>query len=126
MTAPNHDTPGRARPRITLSWLTAAASLAAAIGAGIYAWSLRSQLDHLQQSMTELSERANTLRNNLDDARREAARLSRAVDIMQGPGTIQVDLRGMKDGQAALGRAYIYFFFNDTATTEKLPALRPG
>jgi anti-sigma-K factor RskA len=116
----------RKTPRITLGWFTAAASLAAAIGAGMYAWSLRSQLDHLQQSMTELSDRANTLRNNLDDARRDAARLSRAVDILQQPGTIQVSLTGTGTAPGATGRAAFNGARGMVVSTERLPALPPG
>jgi hypothetical protein len=118
--------PGRQKqPRITLGWLLMA-SLAVAIGAGIYASSLRSRVDHMQKTIAELSDRANGLRNNLDEARRDSARLSHMIDIEQAPGTIQLNLSGTAAARGAAGRAA----FNPTrgmvVSTENLPALPSG
>jgi len=117
--------PARAS-RITAGRLLAAASLAAAIGMAFYAWSLRSQLSQMQETMTELSERANTLRNNLDEARRESARLSRIIDIAQSPSAIQVNLTGSGPAQNAIGRATFSPGRGMVVTTEGMPALRTG
>jgi len=114
------------KPRMSLEWLLTAASLAAAIGAGIYAWSVRSQIGQMQQTVTELSSRANDLRNELDRARREAARLSNVIDIVQAPTTIQVSLTGTPNAKDAVGRAHFNAARGMVVSTEKLPALQPG
>jgi anti-sigma-K factor RskA len=116
----------RAPGRLSLEWLATAASITLAVAAGIYAWSLRSQIHDLNQTVVQLSDRANTLRNNLDEARRETTRLSNVINIVRGSGTIQVSLSGTKDAPGAAGRA----FFNATrgmvVSAEQMPALRPG
>jgi anti-sigma-K factor RskA len=112
--------------RLSLEWLAAAASITIAVATGIYAWSLRSQLHDLNRTVVELSDRANTLRNNLDEARRETARLSNVVNIVRGPGTIQVSLSGTKDAPGAAGRAYFNAARGMVVSAEQMPALRPG
>jgi hypothetical protein len=111
---------------MSLQWFLAAASLAAAIGAGTYAWSLHSQLGQMKQTVAELSTRANDLRGDLDRARREAARLSNVVDIIQAPTTIQVSLTGTPAAKGAVGRAAFNAARGMVVSTEKMPALRPG
>jgi len=115
-----------ARPQMTVQWLLAAASLAVAIGAGIYAFALRSQIDHMQQTVTELSDRANRMRNERDEARRDAIRLTNVLEVVRGPATLQVSLSGTKDAPNALGRAFFNPSRGTVVSTERLPALRPG
>jgi hypothetical protein len=112
--------------RMSPEWLLAAASLAAAIGVGFYAWSLRVQVGQMQGTVTELSSRANELRGELDRARREAARLTSIIDIVQSPTTLQVSLTGTPAARDAVGRAAFNATRGMVVSTEKMPALRPG
>src|SRR6185295_12196440 len=80
----------------------------------------------LNQTVVELSDRANTLRNNLDEARRESARLSRVIDVVRAPGTIQVSLSGTKDAPGSAGHAYFNATRGLVVSAEQMPALRPG
>src|SRR5262245_45261397 len=67
------------------SSLALAASIILAIGAAIYAWSLRTQVQSLRQTVTEASAQVAALRSDLATARRDAATLKTTIRVLSAP-----------------------------------------
>ena len=114
-------------PRIRWPGLAAAAALVLAVGLGVYALSLRQQIDHLQDTVTTLAGRTDALRTQLDQARRDAVRLTNTMEVLRAPDTLRVDLRsttGITAGSS--GRAYVSRTHGLVVDFERLPALPAG
>jgi anti-sigma-K factor RskA len=86
--------------------LALAASVLAAVGAGIYAWSQHTQVASLRQMVAEASSQNDALRRQVADARRDAATLTRSIRVLSAPDLIKVDLKGQAPAPNAVARAY--------------------
>lgn len=86
--------------------LALAASLVAAVGAGIYAWSQRNQVATLRQMVAQASNQNDALRREVAAARRDAANLTRSIRVLSAPDLIRVDLKGQAPAPNAVARAY--------------------
>jgi len=109
----------------TLSGLALAASLTLAVAAGIYAWSLRTQVTALRQMAAESSQQAAALRDELASVRRDWVRLSRTMDVLKAPDMLRVDLKGQPGAAGATGRAYWSRGRGIVFTADRLPAIDP-
>lgn len=107
------------------SWssLATAAALVAAAGLGLYAMSLRSQLDSTREMLAEALDRVESLRRDVALARNDSARLTNTLNVIQSSDVIRVDLRGVDPAPAATGRAYISLSNGMVFTTDRLPGL---
>jgi anti-sigma-K factor RskA len=116
------DAPGRRR-----SWaaspLALAASLALATGAGIYALALRSQVLLLQDMVAQASAQSASLRDLLNEARRDAASLRTTIRVLVAPDLIRVDLKGQADAPNALARGFWSKAQGLVFNAEGLPAI---
>lgn len=95
------------RPRPT-AWnaLALAASLTLAVAAGIYAWSLRTQVQALRETVADASAQTNTLRGELAAARRDAAALRTTIRVLSAPDMMQVSLKGQGPAPNAIARGF--------------------
>ena len=92
--------------RSSMAWLAAAAGMAIAVGLGLYAWSLRSQLSSVTQVAAEATTQADRLRAQLLTARQESARMAQTLGILGAPDVVRVDLKGQGDLAAASAQVY--------------------
>lgn len=92
--------------RSPLAWLAAAAGIAIAIGAGIYSWSLRSELRAVQQLADDASTQADRLRAQLLNVRQDNAKLTQTLGILGAPDVVRVDLKGQGDAAASTAQVY--------------------
>lgn len=115
-----------APPVATGAWrgaLATAASLAAAVGLGLYSLSLRSQLDSTREMLAEALDRVVELRREVAETRREATRLTNTVNVLRSGDVVRVDLTGEGPGAGASGRAYVSAARGMFFTAERLPGL---
>jgi anti-sigma-K factor RskA len=125
VTAGPEATPAR-RAGISAAWLATAASLAIAIGMGMYAWSLRTQVDVLQRMTVESNAQAQRLRAELAAVRSDSGRLVRTVNVLASPDLLRVDLAGTPGTTSATGRAFWSRSRGLLFTADRLPALGAG
>lgn len=114
----------QARP--SPSWLAAAAGILLAVATGIYAWSLHTQMDALQQLASTSSAQAQSLRAELAAARGDSRRLARTVEVLTAPDLMRVTLAGTTAASAASGRAFVSQSRGLLFSMDGLPALRTG
>ena len=86
-------------------WLVAAAALVVAVGAGIYAYSLRAELQTVRQLAADATERVDTLRTELIRLRQDSTRLQRVVNVINAPDVREARLTGSGPAQGASGLA---------------------
>ena len=86
--------------------LALAASILAAVAAGIYAWSQHTQVASLRQMIAQASTQNDALRREVATARRDAANLTRSIRVLSAPDLIRVDLKGQAPAPNAVARAY--------------------
>lgn len=109
----------------TPAWLALAAAVLVVV-AGAYAWSLRTQLASVRETMTEADARAAQLRTELLTLRSDSARLSRMIDVLSASDVVRVDLAGQSDAPSATGRAFWSSARGLVFSAERLPALPSG
>lgn len=98
--------PARSAPTASWAWLAAAAAVAVAIGASFYAASLSRELDAVRTLASTASARAETLRTELLDLRRQSAELVHVMNVIGAPDVQQAALLGQGPAQGALAHAY--------------------
>jgi len=103
--------------------LAIAASIVLAVGAGIYAWSLRTQVQSLRQTVTEASSQIAALRADLATARRDAATLKTTIRVLSAPDLIQVNLKGQTPAPNAIARGFWSRSYGIIFQTDGLPGL---
>jgi anti-sigma-K factor RskA len=103
--------------------LPTAAAIVAAAGMGLYAMSLRAQLESTRGMLTEALERVEALRRDVALARTDTVRLANTLNVLQSGDVIRVDLRGVDSASGATGRAYISQSAGMVFTTDRLPRL---
>ena len=108
------------------SGLALAASLTLAVGASIYALSLRTELAAIRESAEISAAQASRLRDELTSLRRDRVTLRHILDVLKAPDTLRVGLKGQPGAADATGQA----FWSRTAglmfTADRLPALPAG
>ena len=87
-------------------WLAAAVALIVAISAGLFAWSLRSELAAVQKLAGDASTQADRLRGQLLTLRQDTARMAQTLSILSAPDIVRVDLKGQGDLAAATAQVY--------------------
>jgi anti-sigma-K factor RskA len=87
--------------------VAAAASLLAAIGSGVLAWSFHRQLDILRQVVSDQAGRIESMRGQLARAERAAATLTTSVGVLGSADLIRVDLAATDPASPAVGRAFV-------------------
>jgi anti-sigma-K factor RskA len=108
------------------SWWLVAASVTAAIGLGIYSWSLRQQVDVLRSIVSQASAEVQAVRAELASLRRDSARLGNAVQVLSAADLHRVDLAGQAGASAASARAFVSQSRGLMFSAEHLPALAAG
>jgi anti-sigma-K factor RskA len=114
------------RSYVSAGWLAAAAGVMIAAAAGIYAWSLRAQLDALRTMEALASSQVTTLRTELAAVRGDSQRLARTVGVLTAPDVVRVDLAGTAGASAASGRAFFSPSRGLLFNADGLPALQAG
>ena len=94
------------RQASSIPWLAAAAGIALAVAAGIYAWALRSELQSVRQTADRAVAEATRVRADLASTRQDAARLTRTLAVLGAPDVVRVDLKGQGDLAAASVQVY--------------------
>jgi anti-sigma-K factor RskA len=118
--------PSAPQGRTGWQWLVNAAAVVLVAGLGIYAWSLRSEVALLRQTVVDAAARAEALRTELNTLRRDSLRLSNTVNVLSAPDLLRVDLKGLAGAPGAAGRAYLSRSQGLVFAATGLPALRPG
>jgi anti-sigma-K factor RskA len=113
-------------PASRLPWLAAAAAVLLAAGLGIYASFLRAEVNLLRGMVADASERADSLRDQVNALRRDSARLTHTVNVLSAPNLMRVDLKGLGPATGAIGRAYLSRGQGLVFAATGLPALREG
>jgi anti-sigma factor RsiW len=108
------------------SWWLVAASVSAAIGLGIYSWSLRQQVGVLRSIVSQASVEVQAVRAELANLRRDSTRLGRAVQVLSAADLHRVDLAGQAGASAASARAFVSPSRGLMFSAEHLPALAAG
>ena len=106
-------------------WLMAA-SVLLAIGASLYAYSMRAELVSLRATVTAATEQTTRMRQELATMRRDYVTMRRAMDVMKAPDLLRVDLKGQPQAPDATGRAFWSPAAGLVFTAERLPPLLPG
>jgi anti-sigma-K factor RskA len=89
------------------AWLAAAAAILVAVAAGVYAWSLRSELVAVRQLAGDASNDATRLRTQLLSLRQESAKMAQTLGVLAAPDVVRVDLKGQ--GELATASALVYW-----------------
>lgn len=95
-----------ARASASWAWLAAAAAVAVAIGASLYAFSLRRELDAVRVLASTAAARAETLRTELLDLRRQSAELVHVLNVIGAPDVQRASLAGLGPAEGAVAHAY--------------------
>jgi anti-sigma-K factor RskA len=109
-----------------LPWLVAAASVIIAIGAGIYAYSLRAELQSVRQLAADATERVDTLRTELMRLRQDSTRLQQVVNVINAPDVREARLTGSGPAQGATGLALWSQATGLVFNARRLPPVDPG
>jgi anti-sigma-K factor RskA len=107
-------------------WLAAAAAAVIAVGAGAYAWSLRSEVASLRALVTTVTDSVTQLRGQLASVRLDNARMLHTLDVVNAPDVVKIDLRGQTGAPAATGHAFWSQTRGMAFNADKLPALDKG
>jgi anti-sigma-K factor RskA len=120
---PPRVTPQRARA----AWLSAAALLVVAVGAGSYAWSLRGRIGQLEVQLREAMTRLARSEEQVAVATRAVATAETRVAILTAPDMLQVNLQGQAPvAPRASGRAFWSRSRGLVFTASSLPSLPAG
>jgi hypothetical protein len=111
---------------VFLPWLAAAASLALAIGATIYAGQLRSRIGLLEAELRDARARADASERLVVDAQRTAAGAQASVAVLTAPDVARVDLAGQPVAPQASARAFWSRSRGMVFTASNLPPLPAG
>jgi anti-sigma-K factor RskA len=126
-TAPRTGTSGPSTTRAAApAWWLLAAAAAALVATGLYAFSMREQVQMLRQMVADASSEARSLRAELADVRRDSVRLTRALAVVSAPDLIRANLSGQATAAAATGRAFWSRSQGLVFSADRLPALPAG
>ena len=125
-TGPSAKSEGSASSSSRLPWLVAAAALVVALGAGIYAYSLRAELESVRQLAADATERVDTLRTELIRLRQDSTRLQRVVNVINAPDVREARLTGSGPAQGASGLALWSPAAGLVFNARRMPPVDPG
>lgn len=109
------------------SGLATAAGIILSVSLGLYALSLRSQVDSLTQSVSLLSQDALQLRHQIGELQLNNARLLNAVSVAGASDVIRVSLTEQNPAaKGATGRAFMSRTRGMVVSVQGLPSLTPG
>jgi anti-sigma-K factor RskA len=110
------------------SWVSMAiaASAALAVLAGLYAFALQAQVNTLREMVADATDESERLREDLLDARRDAARLVQTIDVLSAPDMKRVSLTGEDVAAGATGEAFWSRAHGLVLNAQRLPALDPN
>lgn len=114
-----------ASPWSTLAQLATAASLAVAVGLGIYVWQLRGRLTEVERRLDEATARAAASETQVAALQRAAVDVRTTALVIGAPDLLRVDLAGQA-GSPAKARAFWSRAHGLVFTAVDLPALPPG
>ena len=114
------------RAHTFVPWLAAAASLALAVGLGVYAAQLRTRVGDLEVRLREATLRADAGDRQIADARRTAADAQSQVAVLSAPDLARIDLAGQPAAPQAAARAFWSRSRGLVFTASNLPALPAG
>jgi anti-sigma-K factor RskA len=117
---------GKAEPRwATLAQLATAASLAVAVGLGIYVWQLRDRLTDVERRLDEATARAAASETQVAALQRAATDVRTTALVIGAPDLLRVDLAGQA-GSSAKARAFWSRAHGLVFAAVDLPALPAG
>jgi anti-sigma-K factor RskA len=120
----------RPRPRTlardNVSWIGLAASLALAVGLGIYAGQLRGRVTTLESRLREEILRADAGERQVAEVRRTALEAQTLAAVLAAPDLARIDLAGQPAAPAASARAFWSRSRGLVFTASNLPAPPPG
>jgi anti-sigma-K factor RskA len=114
------------QPRLAWSWLPAAASVALAIGLGLYSSQLRGRVEDLQVRLRDAIARANAGDRLVADAQQAVSEAERHVSVLSSPDLARIELKGQPVAPAASGRAFWSRSRGLVFSAADLPASPPG
>jgi hypothetical protein len=94
--------------------------------AGLYAFALQSQVGSLRQMVTDATDEADRLRDELLEVRRDQARLIYMVNVVSAPDVRRVNLAGQEGFKGSSAFAYVSATRGIVLSAAGLPALSPG
>jgi len=120
----SHKSP--AMERLTRTWLALAATLAVAVGAGVYAARLQTRVADLEARLQQALVQASAGDRAVADARRVSAELQASMGVLAAPDLVRIDLRGQPASPQARGRALWSRVRGMVFTASDLPPLPEG
>lgn len=114
------------RRSLRLAWLGAAAAAVVAIGLGVYALKLRSQVDHLQAALDATAAQLATVEAEARVGRTRLARAQAETSILTASDLRRVDLAGQQGAPRAAARAFWSRAQGLVLTATRLPDLPAG
>lgn len=125
-TSATFGSPNRRESPQRQSRLLLAAAITFLVATGIYAISLRLQVDQLRQTVIRESSSASQTREQLAQARLQLDQLSAANAILTAPDMVRIRLQGRGPASSALGNAFWSTSRGLMFSAEHLPNLEPG
>jgi anti-sigma-K factor RskA len=120
----------RTRPatlsRGNVSWIGLAASLALAVGLGVYAGQLRGRVTTLESRLRDETLRAEAGERQVAEVRRTALDAQSQVAVLAAPDLARIDLAGQPPAPSASARAFWSRSRGLVFTASNLPAPPPG
>lgn len=109
-----------------MPWLASAASLALAIGLGVYVLQLRERIDTLEVRLREAGMRADAGERQIADARRVSVEAQSQIAVLMAPDVARVDLAGQSAAPSAAARVFWSRSRGLVFTGSNLPPVPPG
>ena len=110
-------------PAFWAGWLTAAALLLIAAGAGVYAANLRNQLTDVELRLVDAVMKLQLSEERVANASAESNAIRANLALLTAPDTVEMSLRGAAPAPNAAGRAFISRSRGLLFAASKLPPL---
>ena len=117
--------PTRPKRSSMVTWLAAAASIAA-VALGLYNMTLRQRIRDLEGRLRDASAQLAASQGNLQIANAALTRANQFAAVLQAPDVRQIPLAGQKAAPAAAGRAFWSPSRGLVFTASNLPPVSPG
>jgi anti-sigma-K factor RskA len=114
------------RSSTLIPWLAAAASIAIAVGLGVYSAQLRGRVRTLDMRLRDAILQADAGQRQIADARRAAADAQSSLVVLGAPDVAHIELKGQPAAPQASGRAFWSRSRGLVFAASSLPAPPPG